>query len=107
MAIAPSMSMRQLAAILDSIIEGLIAIDAGGRIVLFNQQAAAIVGCPVKDALGRPVRDVVMNTRLPDVLVSGQDELNQRQEVGATTILTSRMVDADEARSERKRCRAT
>ncbi|MEY2667663.1 MAG: hypothetical protein RJA59_301 [Pseudomonadota bacterium] len=95
MAIAPSMSMRQLAAILDSIIEGLIAIDADGRIVLFNQQAAAIVGCPVKDALGRPVRDVVMNTRLPDVLVSGQDELNQRQEVGATTILTSRMVVRD------------
>lgn len=95
MAIAPSMTMRQLAAILDSIIEGLIAIDADGRIVLFNQQAAAIVGCPVKDALGRPVRDVVMNTRLPDVLVSGQDELNQRQEVGATTILTSRMVVRD------------
>jgi PAS domain S-box-containing protein len=89
------MSMRQVAAILDSIIEGLIAVDTSGRIVLFNQQAAAIVGCPVKEALGRPVRDVVMNTRLPDVLSSGQDELNQRQEVGATTIITSRMVVRD------------
>ncbi len=92
MAIAPTMSMQQVAAILDSIVEGLIAIDTAERIVLFNQQAAAILGCPVKDALGRPVRDVVRNTRLPDVLASGQDELNQRQEVGATTILTSRMV---------------
>jgi PAS domain S-box-containing protein len=95
MAIAPSMSMRQVAAILDSIIEGLIAVDTAGRVVLFNQQAAAIVGCPVKEALGRPVRDVVPNTRLPDVLASGQDELNQRQEVGATTIITSRMVVRD------------
>jgi len=95
MAIEPSMSMRQVAAILDSIVEGLIAVDTGGRVVLFNQQAAAIVGCPVKEALGRPVREVVRNTRLPDVLASGQDELNQRQEVGATTILTSRMVVRD------------
>jgi PAS domain S-box-containing protein len=95
MSIAPSMSMRQVAAILDSIIEGLIAVDTSGRVVLFNQQAAAIVGCPVKEALGRPVRDVVPNTRLPDVLASGQDELNQRQEVGATTIITSRMVVRD------------
>jgi PAS domain S-box-containing protein len=95
MAIAPSMSMRQLSAILDSIVEGLIAVDPAGRIVLFNEQAAAIIGRPVKEALGRPVRDVVMNTRLPDVLASGQDELNQRQEVGSTTILTSRMVVRD------------
>ena len=50
--------MRQLSAILDSMIEGLIAIDTAGRIVLYNQQAAAIIGCPVKDALGRPVPDV-------------------------------------------------
>ncbi|HET8724628.1 MAG TPA: sigma 54-interacting transcriptional regulator [Anaeromyxobacteraceae bacterium] len=95
MAIAPSMTMRQLAAILDSIIEGLIAVDTDGRIVLFNGQAAAIIGCPVKEALGRPVRDVVPNTRLPDVLASGQDELNRRQEVGSTTIVTSRMVVRD------------
>jgi PAS domain S-box-containing protein len=95
MAIASSMSMRQLSAILDSIVEGLIAVDPTGRIVLFNEQAAAIIGCPVKEAVGRPVRDVVMNTRLPDVLASGQDELNQRQEVGSTTILTSRMVVRD------------
>jgi PAS domain S-box-containing protein len=92
MAIAPSMSMRQVAAILDSLVEGLIAVDPRGRIVLFNEQAAAIIGRPVKEALGRPVREVVPNTRLPDVLASGQDELNQRQEVGSTTILTSRMV---------------
>ncbi len=95
MAIARSMSMRQLAAILDSIVEGLIAVDTAGRIVLFNQQAAAIVGRPVKEALGSPVVDVVPNTRLPQVLAAGQDELNQRQEVGATTILTSRMVVRD------------
>lgn len=91
MAIAPSMSMRQLASILDSMV-GIIAVDPEGRVVLFNEQAAAIVGRPVKDALGRDVREVVPNTRLPHVLASGQDELNQRQELGSTAIITSRMV---------------
>jgi PAS domain S-box-containing protein len=95
MAFASSMSMRQLEAILDSIIEGLIAVDGDARIVLFNEPAAAIVGCPVREALGRPVREVVPNTRLPDVLASGQEELNRRQQVGATTIITSRMVVRD------------
>jgi PAS domain S-box-containing protein len=92
MAIAESMSIGQLEAILDSIIEGLIAVDTSGRIVLFNEAAGAILRHSVKDVLGVPVREVVPNSRLPDVLESGQDELNQRQAVGTTTIITSRMV---------------
>ncbi len=92
MAIAPSMTLAQLGAILDSTVEGLIAVDSGGRIVLFNARAGALLRVPVAGALGKPVREVVLNSRLPEVLRSGQDELNQYQDVGATTILTSRMV---------------
>ena len=93
MAIAPSMTLGQLTAILDSAIEGLIAVDPEGRIVLFNERAGEIMRAqPVGSALGRPVREVVPNSRLPDVLASGQDELNRRMEVGATTIVTSRRV---------------
>jgi PAS domain S-box-containing protein len=93
MAIAPSMTLGQLTAILDSAIEGLIAVDPEGRIVLFNERAGEIMRThPVGSALGRPVREVVPNSRLPDVLASGQDELNRRMEVGATTIVTSRRV---------------
>src|SRR5512137_1651976 len=91
-AIAGTVSLGQLAAILDSIIEGLIAVDTAGRIVLFNEAAGAILGRSVKDVMGLPVLQVVPNSRLPDVLRTGQDELNQRQAVGPTTIITSRMV---------------
>jgi PAS domain S-box-containing protein len=92
MAIAPSMSLGQLEAILDSTVEGLIAVDAAGRIVLFNASAGAILRAPVADVLGKPVREVVRNSRLPDVLRSGEEELNQYQDVGTTTIITSRVV---------------
>jgi len=92
MAIAATMTLEQLNAILDSAIEGLIAVDPSGRIVLFNQRAGEIMRRPVADVLGRPVREVVPNSRLPDVLESGRDELNRHQDVGATTIITSRRV---------------
>ncbi len=92
MAIAPSMSRDQLEAILDATVEGLIAVDASARIVLFNASAGAILRVPVADVLGRPVTEVVRNSRLPDVVRSGKEELNQYQDVGTTTILTSRVV---------------
>src|SRR5512136_1049519 len=92
MAVGGTVSLGQLAAILDSIIEGLIAVDTAGRIVLFNEAAGAILGRSVKEVMGLPVLQVVPNSRLPEVLRTGQDELNQRQAVGTTTIITSRMV---------------
>ena len=101
MAIAASMTLGQLTAILDSAIEGLIAVDPEGRVVLFNERAGEIMQArPVASALGRPVREVVPNSRLPDVLASGQDELNRRMDVGATTIVTS-MAKTSAARRER------
>ena len=92
MAIAPSMSLAQLEAILDATAEGVIAVDASGSVVLFNAAAGAALRRRAADALGKPVREVVPNSRLPDVLRSGKDELDQYQDVGATTILTSRVV---------------
>jgi PAS domain S-box-containing protein len=92
MAIASSMSLAQLEAVFDATAEGVIAVDFAGRIVLFNATAGAILRRPVTDALGKPVREVVPNSRLPDVLRTGKDELDQYQDVGSTTILTNRVV---------------
>ena len=92
MAIASSMSLAQLEAILDATAEGVIAVDPAGRVVLFNAAAGAILRRRAKDALGKAVQDVVPNSRLPDVVRSGEDELDQYQDAGATTILTSRVV---------------
>jgi PAS domain S-box-containing protein len=92
MAIAASMSLAQLEAILDATAEGVVAVDGAGRIVLFNAAAGTILRRRAAEALGKPVREVIPNSRLPDVLRSGKDELDQYQDVGRTTILTSRVV---------------
>jgi PAS domain S-box-containing protein len=92
MAIAPTVSLAQLQAILDATVEGIIAVDAAARIVLFNASAGAILRVPVTGVLGEPVQEVVRNSRLPDVLRTGEDELERLQDVGTTTILTSRRV---------------
>jgi PAS domain S-box-containing protein len=99
MGIASSMSPRQLDAILDSIVEGLVAVDTAARIVLFNKRAGEILQRPVSDVLHRPIREVLPNSRLPEILQTGEDELNQRQDLGPTTIITSRMVVRDSARN--------
>jgi PAS domain S-box-containing protein len=90
MAIASTMNLGHLNAILDSIIEGLIAVDSSGRIVLLNERAGEIMQLPATDVLGRLVQEVVPNSRLSAILETGEDELNQHQDVGATTIITSR-----------------
>ncbi len=45
-------SQRRLAAILDSAMDAIVAIDGNGRIVHFNDSAARIFGCSVGEALG-------------------------------------------------------
>jgi PAS domain S-box-containing protein len=86
------MSLAQLEAILDATAEGVVAVDSAGRIVLFNAAAGAILRRQPANALGKPIGEVVPNSRLPGVLRSGKDELDQYQDVGPTTILTSRVV---------------
>ncbi|MCG8402709.1 MAG: sigma-54-dependent Fis family transcriptional regulator [Firmicutes bacterium] len=82
---------HEIQVILDAIREGLLAVDRKGRITLFNRAAEQIIGVPARDALGCRVDQVVPNTRLHIVLKTGRPEIDQRQEVGNTTILTSRL----------------
>ncbi len=75
----------------DALPEGVIAVDSEGIIRLFNSEAVRLTGIPAEQALNRPARDVIPNTRMPHVLKSRSKELNQRQILGRTTILTSRL----------------
>lgn len=87
---------KEMEVILNSVHEGLMAVDQEGRITIFNQAAEKLIGVPADQAVGKPVSQVVPNTRLHLVLQTGQAELNQQQLLGDTTILTNRVPIRDE-----------
>lgn len=85
------MEQNQTKAFLDAAHEGVMAIDAEGRITLFNAAAERLMGVSAESVMGCFVRDVIPNTRLHLVLETGEPELDQIQDTGTTTVMTNRV----------------
>ncbi|WP_227762203.1 sigma-54-dependent Fis family transcriptional regulator [Zhaonella formicivorans] len=77
--------------ILDSINDGLIAIDEQERITMINPAAERIFGLRTDQVIGKQVKDVIPNTKLPEILKSGEAEVGEIQDIGSTRIATSRI----------------
>lgn len=65
-------------AIINSIYSGIIVIDRECKIVVFNDAASKIGGVKRKDALSRPVREIIPNTGLIDVLEKGETQVGEK-----------------------------
>ena len=50
---------RQLKAVMDSVDEGIVAVDARGRINIFNPSAEKILNYRAEEVLGKPVSEVL------------------------------------------------
>lgn len=85
------MEQNQISAFLDAAHEGVLAVDAGGRVTLFNTAAERLMGISADSVMGRHVWDAIPNTRLHIVLETGEAELDQIQDTGVTTIMTNRV----------------
>ncbi|MBR0627528.1 sigma-54-dependent transcriptional regulator [Bacillus altitudinis S70-5-12] len=78
--------------------DGMIFINMDEEVVLFNRSAAKMVGCSQKDAIGRHIREVIPNTKLPDILRSREPEFNQKQFLNQQIqIVTTRLPIIDDA----------
>lgn len=82
---------REIEMILDSTHDAMIAVDREGRITLFNKAAGLLTQKNPLSAIGKPVDEIIENTRLPWILKTGISELNQKQPLGEITIITNRM----------------
>src|SRR5512140_2758565 len=91
------MSRQEIATILDSTHDGMIAVNRAGTVTLFNRAAERITGLKAGDVVGRLAVEAIPNTRLHLVLASGEPELNQQQVVGKSAIITNRVPLQDEA----------
>jgi len=86
---------RILKFVLDSIIEGIILVDKDAKVVYVNNNACKLLGLS-PDIIGRPVDEVVNNTRLHIVVRNGIPEIDQVQYTGNAIIITSRIPLRDE-----------
>lgn len=79
-------------AILQSIHEGILAINREGRITLLNQQGRRLLNLPAdRQVLGEPVREVVPNSRLLEVLDSGERQFDQEMWLGDHPVVVNRV----------------
>ncbi len=81
---------RILKFVLDSVIEGIILVDKDAKVVYVNNNACKLLGLS-PDIIGRPVEEVVNNTRLHVVVRNGIPEIDQVQHTGNAIIITSRI----------------
>jgi len=85
--------VEERSAMLQSIREGIIAVDEQANITLINHEArrllnlAGIQGDPV----GKPVSQYIPNTHLEKILISGKAEYDQEQQLNGVNILTNRL----------------
>ncbi len=86
----------RLEAILENAYDGIVAIDAQGKVEIFNSAAERLLGISARAALGQAVDAVIPNTKLSEVLKNGQPRIGEFQDAGSSRIVTNRMPFYDE-----------
>ena len=80
---------RRQEVVLESLEEGIVAIDRGGRVIYLNAAAARLFGLDGgKEAIGRPLRDIAPRSALPRLLRTGRAEHN----VGVNSLPGGRVI---------------
>lgn len=82
-------SLEVMKDILDHESQGMVLVDAEGRIVKFNYEK--LLGIKEEDVLGKHVDEVIDNTRLPIVLKTGKKEMNEIQKIQGKDMIATRI----------------
>lgn len=83
--------LEEREAVFQAMGEGIIAIDTESRITIANEEAKRIIGKGEEEIIGRHIRDVIPNSPLPEVLETGQAQLNREMLLNDTIILVNRV----------------
>ncbi|MDB5052844.1 MAG: signal transduction histidine kinase regulating citrate/malate metabolism [Bacilli bacterium] len=82
---------QEQAAILDSIREGIIAVDSDGEITTCNMEAKKILGMENTDLQGRNITSILPTSRLMEVLQKGVTQRDEPMIIGNTLVITNRV----------------
>lgn len=79
-------------ALIESVREGIIMVDANGVITMVNLAANEILSLPEQTELvGRNIWEVIPNTNLPQVMESGEDQLDRPMEIRGKKAIVNRI----------------
>jgi two-component system CitB family sensor kinase len=79
-------------ALIESVREGIIMVDAKGAITMANLAAFEILSLPTHtELIGRNIWDVIPNTHLPQVLESGEEHLDRPMEIRGQKTIVNRI----------------
>lgn len=82
---------HRLKAILDSVYDGIIAVDSFENIEIVNAAAERMLGVDASTAVGKRASEVIPNSRLTEVLRTGSREIGEFQDLGNLRIVTNRV----------------
>lgn len=82
---------EMLKTVLDFSVEGIVSVDKNGKITTFNPSAEKIFRLNESDILGEKIGDVILGTKIPRVLETGEIEIGKIQNVGDFKIVTNRV----------------
>ncbi|WP_462410133.1 sigma-54 interaction domain-containing protein [Neobacillus sp. Marseille-QA0830] len=76
--------------IMNLLAERLVIVDHNGIILYINEGYCEFIGTTVKEAVNRPVQDVIENSRMHIVAQSGQKELAAVQKINGSEMIANR-----------------
>lgn len=82
-------SIEMLEDILNFAYEGYVLVDPEGRIVKMNYEK--LLGIKEEEAIGKPVQDVIENTRMHIVVKTGKKEIRDVQRIQGHDMITNRI----------------
>jgi PAS domain S-box-containing protein len=81
---------EELKAVLNSVYNGVVIANAEGIVTLFNPAAETITGLDASKVVGQLAEQVIPNTGMHRVLETGITEINRKQTIENTQIVTNR-----------------
>lgn len=81
---------KNMSYIIDSIHNGIVAVDVNGKITVFNKAMEKIFGIPAIEAIGAPIYDIIPYTGLLRVLSTGKSHIGRKFNIGNKVYLANR-----------------
>lgn len=76
--------------VMDAVYNGVLVVNAEGKIIFFNPSAERFFNLPAREAMGQHIHKLIPDSPLPMVAASGQPMLAQRQQIGSRTVIVNR-----------------